>query len=92
MLITKDMGIMEIVQKYPATVEVLQRFGMGCIGCAAAHFENIEQGALAHGIDVPRLMEALNGTLKQKSAFLRFTATSPSALLAGKPVFPPGKG
>ena len=31
-------------------------------------------------------------TLKQKSAFLRFTATSPSALLAGKPVFPPGKG
>ena len=59
MLITKDMGIMEIVQKYPATVEVLQRFGMGCIGCAAAHFENIEQGALAHGIDVPRLMEAL---------------------------------
>ena len=36
MLITKDMGIMEIVQKYPATVEVLQRFGMGCIGCAAA--------------------------------------------------------
>lgn len=55
MLITKDMGIMEIVQKYPATVEVLQRFGMGCIGCAAAHFENID-----HGIDVPRLMEALN--------------------------------
>ena len=38
MLITKDMGIMEIVQKYPATVEVLQRFGMGCIGCAAALF------------------------------------------------------
>ena len=34
MLITKDMGIMEIVQKYPATVEVLQRFGMGCIGRA----------------------------------------------------------
>ena len=59
MLITKDMGIMEIVQKYPATVEVLQRFGMGCIGCAAAHFENIEQGATAHGIDVPALLEAL---------------------------------
>ena len=56
MLITKDMGIMEIVQKYPATVEVLQRFGMGCIGCAAAHFENIEQGATAHGIDVPALL------------------------------------
>ncbi len=41
MLITKEMGIMETVQKYPATVEVLQRFGMGCIGCAAAHFETV---------------------------------------------------
>ena len=60
MLITKEMGIMETVQKYPATVEVLQRFGMGCIGCAAAHLENIEQGALAHGSHIPAPMEALN--------------------------------
>lgn len=34
--------------------------GMGCLGCAAAHFENIEQGALAHGIDVDALVEGLN--------------------------------
>lgn len=60
MLIEKEMGIMEVVQKYPDTVEVFRSFGMGCIGCAAAHFENIEQGAQAHGIDVPALMDALN--------------------------------
>lgn len=60
MLITKEMGIMEVVQKYPETVEVFRSFGMGCIGCAAAHFENIEQGAEAHGIDVPALMAGLN--------------------------------
>ena len=60
MKITKDMGIMEVVQKYPETIEIFQRFGMGCIGCAAAHFENIEQGALAHGMDVDALMKALN--------------------------------
>lgn len=60
MSIQKEMGILEVVQKYPATVEVFRQFGMGCIGCAAAHFENIEQGALAHGIDVPALMDALN--------------------------------
>ena len=28
--------------------------------CAAAHFENIEQGALAHGIDVDALISGLN--------------------------------
>ena len=33
---------------------------MGCLGCAAAHFENIEQGAMAHGIDVDQLVKDLN--------------------------------
>ena len=59
-LITKEMGIKECVQKYPKTAAVFMEFGMGCLGCAAAHFENIEQGAVGHGINVPALMEALN--------------------------------
>ena len=60
MLITKDMSISETVQNYPATAPVFMDFGMGCLGCAAAHFENIEQGAIVHGIDVDALMVALN--------------------------------
>ncbi len=60
MKLTQDMSIMEVVQKYPQTVGVFMNFGMGCIGCAAARFENIEQGATAHGIDIDALMEALN--------------------------------
>ena len=60
MTITKEMGIMEVVQKYPATVDVFMNAGMGCLGCAAAHFENIEQGAMAHGIDVDALIDGLN--------------------------------
>lgn len=59
-VITKEMSIMEVVQKYPQTVDVFRNFGMGCLGCAAAHYENIDQGASAHGIDVPALVEALN--------------------------------
>ncbi len=60
MTISKDMEILETVQKYPQTVTVFKRYGMGCFGCAAARFENIEQGALAHGIDVDALMKDLN--------------------------------
>ena len=63
MTITKDMGIGEVVQKYPSTVPVFMSAGMGCIGCAASHFENIEQGALAHGIDIEALMKGLNEAL-----------------------------
>ena len=56
---------MEVVQKYPDTVEVFMNSGMGCLGCAAAHFENIEQGALAHGIDIDSLMKGLNDVVPQ---------------------------
>ena len=66
MTITKDMSIMEVVQKYPDTVEVFMNSVMGCLGCAAAHFENIEQGALAHGIDVDALMKGLNEAVEAK--------------------------
>ena len=60
MTITKDMSIMEVVQKYPEAAGVFMEAGMGCLGCAAARFENIEQGAMAHGIDVDALIEGLN--------------------------------
>ena len=60
MAITKDMSILEVVQQYPDTVDVFVNSGMGCLGCAAAHFENIEQGAAAHGIDVDALIKNLN--------------------------------
>ncbi|MCI7477790.1 MAG: DUF1858 domain-containing protein [Selenomonadales bacterium] len=66
MTITKDMSIMEVVTKYPDTVPVFMNSGMGCIGCAAAHFENIEQGAMAHGIDIDALMAGLNEVVPQE--------------------------
>lgn len=67
MTLTKDMGIMEVVSNYPETVEVFINAGMGCLGCAAAHFENIEQGATAHGIDVNQLMEDLNAVVNKEA-------------------------
>ncbi|HYE10551.1 MAG TPA: DUF1858 domain-containing protein [Patescibacteria group bacterium] len=59
-MITKNMSITEVVQKFPETVEVFLKHGMHCLGCMAARFENVEQGALAHGINVDKLMEDLN--------------------------------
>lgn len=64
MQITKDMSIIEVVQKFPQTVDVFVKHGMGCLGCAAARFENIEQGASAHGIDINSLINDLNKAIK----------------------------
>ena len=58
--ITKEMSIMEVVNQYPKSALVFMQHGMGCLGCAAAHFENIEQGAAAHGIDIEALIDDLN--------------------------------
>lgn len=59
-MISKDMSITDVVDRYPETAEVFMRYGMHCFGCMAARFENIEQGALAHGIDVDSLINDLN--------------------------------
>ena len=66
MTITKDMSILEVVQKYPDTAMVFMYAGMGCLGCAAAHFENIEQGCTAHGINADALVEALNEVVESQ--------------------------
>lgn len=62
--ITKDMGLMEIVQNYPETIEVFQRYGFGCMGCAAARFENLEAGAKVHGVDPDKMLEDLNAAVR----------------------------
>jgi hybrid cluster-associated redox disulfide protein len=65
-MITKQMGIQEVVDKYPQTVAVFFKHGLGCLGCAAARFESIEQGAMAHGLDVDALMTDLNKVAEEK--------------------------
>ena len=65
--ISKDMGIMEIVTEHPETLEVFAQYGMGCIGCAAAHFENLEAGAKVHGIDADEMVAAMNALIEKNS-------------------------
>lgn len=64
MEITKDMSIVDVVSKNPQTAAVFSAHGMGCLGCAAARFENIEAGARAHGIDIDALIRDLNDAIK----------------------------
>ncbi len=65
-VITRDMPIGEVVEKYPQTVPVFLAHGLMCFGCAIARFENVEQGARAHGIDVDALMKDLNAAVAEQ--------------------------
>jgi hybrid cluster-associated redox disulfide protein len=64
--ITKKSNILETIQKYPEIVEVFQKHGFACVGCALAQFESIEQGAEVHGIDVDELVKELNKVIENK--------------------------
>ncbi len=66
MKITKDSNLLEVVQKHPETAEVFMKHGLHCIGCMAAQYESIEQGAKAHGIDVKKLVKELNEIIEKK--------------------------
>lgn len=59
-MITKDMTIGEIVRNFPQSIEVLMSFGMGCVGCPSAQAETLGEAAMVHGMDVEKLLEALN--------------------------------
>ncbi len=64
-LIKKTDLIRAVVEKHPESAAVLLSAGMGCIGCAMARMETIEQGAKAHGFsdeDVDELVKKLNET------------------------------
>ena len=63
--ITKEMGLVEIIQTYPETIEVFQKYGFGCLGCAAARFENLEAGAKVHGFDPDELVAQLNAAIEK---------------------------
>lgn len=65
--VTKDMTISEVVQRYPFSVPVFLKHGLFCFGCAVARFENLEQGAIAHGIDPDALVADLNQAVEENA-------------------------
>ncbi|MHB8110226.1 MAG: DUF1858 domain-containing protein [Syntrophorhabdaceae bacterium] len=59
-MIDPKMSIREVLIKYPNSSKVFEEFGLGCAGCEAALFENIEQGAQVHGVDINSLLDGLS--------------------------------
>ncbi len=66
--VTKSMNIMEIMAIDEGCAGIFMAAGMGCLGCAAARFENLEQACAVHGIDAEMLENKLNEYLASKEA------------------------
>lgn len=58
--IDKDMTFKEVLEAYPETIEIFDKYNMGCLSCTGAINETLEQGAISHGLDVEILLNELN--------------------------------
>ena len=66
MEVKKDMLIGELIRKKPEAIEILMRFGMGCVGCPSSQMESLEEAAMVHGMDAEDLLDRINEYLGTK--------------------------
>ncbi|KIH77411.1 hybrid cluster protein-associated redox disulfide domain-containing protein [Geoalkalibacter ferrihydriticus] len=59
-MITKDMKISDVIRRYPETVAVFEKFGLACMECQIADYEEVEYGAGKHQVNLDDLMTELN--------------------------------
>ncbi len=67
--ITKNMNFLEVLNKYPQSAGIMMNYGLHCVGCQAASFETIEQGAKAHGMpskDLNKMIDEMNKLANEK--------------------------
>lgn len=50
--IDPDMPVDEIMRRWPATIRVMIRYRMLCVGCPIAIFHTVADACAAHGVDV----------------------------------------
>lgn len=64
-MVTKDMNILEAVQKYPMITTVFKRYGLGCVGCMVAAGESLGEGIAAHGLDADAVIAEINQLIEE---------------------------
>lgn len=65
-MITRDMTIAEIIASYPQTMQVFRSFGLDCMECQIADYEEVGHGAGVHNVDIEQLLKALNSAIGGK--------------------------
>jgi len=67
--VTPKMSISEIVSKYPESAEIMIESGLHCIGCQAAMFETLGEGAAMHGLSkaqIDKMIKKINSAIAKR--------------------------
>ncbi|AMX98029.1 hypothetical protein A4R28_30330 (plasmid) [Mesorhizobium ciceri] len=60
------MVVDEIMRKWPATVAVVLRYKMLCVGCPIGTFHTVAEACLEHHVDESRFIADLEATVRRR--------------------------
>ncbi|MDP8228248.1 MAG: hypothetical protein P9M15_02205 [Candidatus Electryoneaceae bacterium] len=64
-IITSDMYVEDIAEKYPSAVRILTELGVICIQCGAPVWGTLEESIERTGLDVKQVIAKLNQAMEQ---------------------------
>ena len=62
-IINPDMTVDEIMRRWPATIAVMLRHGMLCVGCPIGSFHTVTEACTEHGVDEEAFVGELTGAI-----------------------------
>lgn len=71
LLVTRDMIIKDVMDEYPISAEIMEAYGLHCVGCHANPSDTIETGARFHGMsdeEIGAMIKELNDVVSKGGA------------------------
>ncbi len=66
-VLTPDLTVAEIMERWPATIAVFLAYRMACVGCFMAPFDTLAEAAGNYRLDVDELLRALQARIEAKA-------------------------
>ena len=60
-----DMTVAEVLEMWPETIAVFQKYKTACVGCDMAPFDTMEDVARIYELDLHEVLEALSRAIGQ---------------------------
>lgn len=64
-MISKDMIVFDVLEKYPKLENVFKNNGIRCFGWGGALYMSIERAARMYGVNLENLLKDLNNKINQ---------------------------
>jgi hybrid cluster-associated redox disulfide protein len=63
-IVNPDMPVDEIMRRWPATIAVVLRHGMLCVGCPIGSFHTVTDACTEHGVDEAMFLQELIAAIR----------------------------